>query len=90
MDFTWTFLQMLFVLLVVCAGAVFILKFLLPRFMGNQHSNKGGHFELISRYALDLRRALYLVRIGKRFFVLGGAEQGLHLLTEISKDEIEK
>lgn len=81
---------MLLVLLIVCAGAVFLLKFFLPRFIGNQRANKEGHFELVSRYALDLRRALYLVRVGKRFFVLGGAEQGLNLLTEISQNELEK
>lgn len=88
MDFTWQFLQMLLVLLLVCLGAVVALRFFLPRMMGNKRWNKEGHFELISRYALDVRRALYLVRVGKKFFVLGGAEQGLHLLTEVSKDDL--
>lgn len=88
MDFTWQFLNMLFMLLVVCVAAFVILKFFLPRFLGNKRFNKDGHFELISRYSLDIRRALYLVRIGKKYFVLGGAEQGLHLLSEISKDDL--
>ena len=90
MDFTWQFLQMLFILLLVCIGAVLILKIFLPRFLGNKRFNKGGHFELIARYGLDVRRALYLVRVGKKYFVLGGAEQGLNLLAEVSKDELEQ
>ncbi len=79
---------MLLVLLVVCAGAVVVLRVVLPRMMGNKQWNKQGHFELIARYGLDMRKALYLVRVGKKFFILGGAEQGLHLLAEVSKDDI--
>lgn len=88
MDFTWAFLQMLLVLLIVCIGAVVALKFFLPRFLGNRRFNKGEHFELIARYCLDIRRALYLVRIGKKFFVLGGSEHGMNLISEVSKDEL--
>lgn len=88
MDFTWQFLNMLLMLLIVCVGAVVVLRFVLPRTMGNKKWNKEGHFELIARYGLDMRRALYLVRVGKKFFVLGGAEQGLHLLSEVSKDDL--
>lgn len=88
MDFTWQFLNMLFILLLVCVGAVVALRFVLPRMMGNKRFNKSGHFELLARYSLDFRRALYLVRVGKKYFVVGGAEQGLHLLSEISKDDL--
>lgn len=90
MDFTWQFLNMLLVLLVVCVGAVILLRFFLPRWMGNKRWNKDGHFELIARYALDMRRALYLVRVGKRYFVLGGAEQGMNLLSEMAPSELEE
>lgn len=89
MDFTWQFLNMLLMLLLVCVAAVVALKFFLPRMMGNKRFNQGGHFELIARYTLDLRRALYLVRVGKRYFVVAGAEQGLHLLSEISPADLE-
>lgn len=75
-------------LLLVCVGAVVALRFLLPRFLSNKRFNKGGHFELIARYGLDMRKALYLVRVGKRFFVLGGAEQGLRLLSEIDPSDL--
>lgn len=88
MDFTWQFLNMVLILLVVCVGAVVLLRFFLPRWMGNRRWNKNGHFELISRYALDMRRALYLVRVGKRYFILGGADQGIHLLSEVSPDDL--
>ena len=75
-------------LLIVCAGAVVVLRFILPRMMGNKRWNKEGHFELISRFGLDIRKSLYLVRVGKKFFLLGGAEQGLHLLSEVSEEDL--
>jgi len=42
---------------------------------------------LISRFGLDFRRTLYLVRVGKRYLVLGGTDQNVQLLTELSPGE---
>ncbi|OGQ05548.1 MAG: hypothetical protein A3F82_02620 [Deltaproteobacteria bacterium RIFCSPLOWO2_12_FULL_44_12] len=87
MDFTWLFLQMLLALVVVCVGAILILRFVLPRLAFAKKWQKDGHFELISRFGLDFRRTLYLVRVGKRYLVLGGTDQNVQLLTELSPGE---
>ncbi|MDP2599985.1 MAG: flagellar biosynthetic protein FliO [Deltaproteobacteria bacterium] len=89
MDFTILFLQMLFALVVVCAGAVLLLKYVLPRISGAKKWQKNGHFELVSRFTLDYKKTLYLVRVGKKHLVLGGAEHNLTLLKEWEQSEIE-
>lgn len=89
MDFSWLFLQMLVALVVVCLGAVLILRYVIPRLAWTKKWQRGKDFELVSRFGLDPRHVLYLVRIGKRFFALGGGEKGVSLLTEVPKEEME-
>ncbi len=79
---------MLFALLVVCAGAVVVLKYLLPRMSGLKKWQKGDTFELVSRFNLDYKRTIYLVRVGKKYLVLGGAEGGLQLLAELPEGDV--
>jgi flagellar biogenesis protein FliO len=42
----------------------------------------------VGRLPLDGRRAVYLVRVDKRVFVLGASEAGLSKLGEIDGDEL--
>ena len=88
MDFTWLFIQMLATLAVVCIVAVLILRFVLPKLSWARKWQKTGNFELVDRFGLDYKRALYLVRVGKKHLVLGGTDQNLSLLTEISHEEL--
>jgi flagellar biogenesis protein FliO len=48
----------------------------------------GGPLELVGRLPLDGRRAVYLVRVGKRVLVLGAGDQALTSLAELSADEL--
>lgn len=87
MDFTWLFLQMLLALVVVCVAAILVLRYLLPKLSWAKKWQKGNQIELVARYGLDPGCAVYLVKIGKRFFALGGGEQGLQVITEVSSEE---
>ncbi|MDO8527191.1 MAG: flagellar biosynthetic protein FliO [Deltaproteobacteria bacterium] len=89
MDFTWLFIQMLIVLVVVCVGAVVVLRYVLPKMSWAKKWQKSGHFELIDRFGLDNKRTLYLVRVGKKYLVVGGGEQSLNLLAELPHAEVE-
>lgn len=87
MDFTWQFLNMLLMLVIVCVGAIVLLKFFLPRYLGQKRWNKNNQFEMVSRFPLDVKRALYVVRIGKRYCVLAGSEHGFTKVTDLSEEE---
>jgi flagellar biogenesis protein FliO len=48
-----------------------------------------GPVELVGRLPLDGRRAIYLVRVDKKVFVLGASEAGLRKLGELAGDDLD-
>jgi flagellar biogenesis protein FliO len=51
-------------------------------------SRAGGPLELLGRLPLDGRRAVYLVRVDKTVYVLGGSDAGLTKLGEVPSDTL--
>lgn len=47
-----------------------------------------GPIQLAGRLVLDARRAIYLVRIGETYFVVGASEAGLTKLGELGSDAL--
>lgn len=48
-----------------------------------------GPLHLVGRLPLDGRRAVYLVRVGEKVFVIGASEGGLDKLGELDESEVE-
>jgi flagellar biogenesis protein FliO len=87
-DFTWLFIKMLLVLAIVSIFALLILKYAVPHFGKTFH--KGQYFTVLGRYVLEPKKSLYLVSIGKRYLVIGAADNGISLITDVSKEEVEE
>jgi flagellar protein FliO/FliZ len=49
----------------------------------------GGPLALLGRMPLDGRRAVYLVKVGKKVLILGASEQSLTKLGELDEGEID-
>jgi flagellar protein FliO/FliZ len=49
----------------------------------------GGPLELLGRLPLDGRRAVYLIKVGKKVFVVGASEHAMTKLGEFAEDEID-
>jgi flagellar protein FliO/FliZ len=77
-------LQTVLTLLGVTALAAVIL--LVARRMGVGQAS--GPMDLVGRLPLDGRRAIYLVRVGERVFVVGASEAGLSKLGEVPGDTL--
>lgn len=88
MDFTTLFLQMLLALVVVCVAAVLILKYLVPRLSWAKKWQGHDRFEIISRFNIDPKHALFLVKVHRRFLLLGSSDSGLSLIKELEEGEI--
>jgi flagellar biogenesis protein FliO len=86
-DFTWLFIKMLLVLVVVCVSAIIFLKYILPRMGITRGGHRGRHFKVHGRYQLEPRKALYMVETGGRYLVIGCADHGINLITELSPEE---
>lgn len=48
-----------------------------------------GPLRLVGRLPLDGRRAIYLVRVDQKLFVLGASEAGLHKLGELDGEHLD-
>lgn len=89
-DFTWLFVKMLLVLAIVSIFAVLLLKYAVPRFgFFKPFHQKGRYFTVLGRYALEPKKSLYLVNIGKRYLVIGTADHGISLITEVTREDAE-
>ncbi len=77
--------ETLFSLLVIIGLASLVVMF--ARRTGLNRIN--GPMELLGRLPLDGRRAVYLVRVQSRVFVLAASEAGLRKIAELDKDSLE-
>ena len=89
-DFTWLFIKMLLVLGIVTVLAILILKYAVPHIGMVKRFQRGKYFRVRGRYVLEPRRSLYLIEVGGRYLVIGVADHGINLITEISAEEAEK
>lgn len=80
-------LRTLVVLAVVIALAYLSLR-LLRRFMGKGLlKGSGEEMTVLARTYIEPRRTLLLVKVGRRFFLIGSAEQGMILLAELTAED---
>jgi len=86
-DFTLLFLKMLFLLAVVCLVAILLLKFGAPRLAIFRRIASQGFAKVLARQALDQRKILYLVRIGKRYLVIGTADHAISPIAELTEED---
>lgn len=86
-DFTWLFIKMLLGLGIVTVAAILILKYAVPHINVMKKFQQGKYFTVLGRYALEPRKSLYLVNIGKRYLVIGVSDHGINLVTEVEEEE---
>lgn len=70
----------------VFAGALYLATMGLRRIGAT--GAEGGPLEILARKPLDARRAIYLVRVGRRVLVVGASDGGLTRLGSTSLDSI--
>ena len=87
----WSFVSMVLILAGVVA-AIYGLFFLLKRMSGQNYTDNN-LIRVLSTKTLSSTRAVHLLSLGKRYLLVGSAENGVNLLAEIddkeSRDEIE-
>lgn len=78
--------QSLLALVAVCILAWVVLRWSAKAGLG---IGRGEHLEVIERMALDARRSVVVVRVGKRMLLLGVGEQAApSLITELDPAEL--
>jgi flagellar biogenesis protein FliO len=60
---------------------------ILPRLGIARGNHRGRYFKVHGRYQLEPRKSLYVVEVGGRYLVIGSADHGINLITELSPEE---
>lgn len=81
-DFSWLFLKVIGAMIIVCAGAFFVIKYLLPRghFVRRAQSSE---IEVLERFPLEPKKNLYILKVAKKRILLGTTESSLSSLMEL-------
>lgn len=87
-DFTWMFLKMMVVLVVICIAAVLVLKYAVPRWGVFRRLSGGQIIKILARTSLDGRRNVWVVKVGERHFLLGAGDGGVNCLAELSAKDV--
>ena len=74
--YVFEMLRTLLALAGVCVLAWAVLRMLAKRGIGQPFAGKGDLVQVLQRVPLDARRALYVVRAGKRLLLVGVGESG--------------
>jgi len=86
-SYTAEIVRALIALAAVCLLAVFVVRSMARRGFGTR--SHSGAVKVIQRVALEPRRALYLVRAGSRFLLIGISEGGgPQLLAELDPETV--
>jgi flagellar biosynthetic protein FliO len=80
--------KLIFVLLGILVLAYFVLRFALPRMLGVDNTGSGP-ISLVARYSLEPRKSLYVVQVGKEFFLVGTSETNIQFLTSLDPGKLE-
>ena len=89
-DFTWLFIKMMVVLIVICVAAVLVLKYAIPRWGFLQKMAKGRLIRVLSRTSLGTRQQAWVIGVGSRYFLVGTGPSGLSCLAELSAKDVEE
>lgn len=87
-DFTSLFLSVSIALVLICFVAFAVLKWVLPRMVRAPFARKDGLIHIVARYALAPRQAIYLLKVGKKYVLLGSSDKGLSLLTPLDEGDL--
>jgi flagellar protein FliO/FliZ len=76
----------------IALGLVVALLYLtlrvMKRFMHTTVKGGGDRIRVMARTHLEQKKVLYIVAVGRRYFLVGSAEQGLAMLTELSEKDM--
>lgn len=86
-DFTWLFIKMVAGLVLVMGLAVVLFRVVIPKTRLAKLRHGTSWATVLAGIRVDQNRSLYLVKIMKRYFVLGAGEGALNLITELSATE---
>jgi len=89
-DFTYTFIKMVFAMVVVIALALLLIRYVLPKLAFARVQGRGGDVQITDRIALDARKSVVILKVDGKRYLIGVSENYIGTLAQLqSKDENE-
>ncbi len=86
-DFTWLFLKTIIAMVVVIALAMFVLRYLLPRITQRRPRGLQTDLEIVDRFPLDSKKALFVLRVEGRRLLIAASEHYVGFIAELGRDD---
>ncbi|MBU4484719.1 flagellar biosynthetic protein FliO [bacterium] len=86
-DFTWLFFKTMAALIVVCLGAIFVLKYAVPRTKFFRKTKDGKDISILDRMDLAPKKQLYVVKVQEKHILLGVSEHNVNYICDLEKTE---
>lgn len=87
-DYIASLLRTMLALAAVCGLAYLLLGKLLPKLMKIAPANATGIISVVDRLPLDQRRAVYVIRAGQSYFLVGITDQGMTMLSRLDESDV--
>lgn len=90
-QFGWMFVKMIGVLAILVILLLFVGRYLLPRLGKGRWAigQKGRLISVVDRFALEPRKNIYLLKVAKKYLLVGTGDHSIHALTELEKEDVE-
>src|SRR5689334_8891331 len=86
-EFT-SLLELVLVLIGILVLAYVVLRYVLPKLYGTEQL-RSGPMTVVARYSLEPRKNLYIVQVGKEYFLVGTSETNVQFLTSLESATVE-
>ncbi len=85
-DFTWLFVKVIFVMVLVCAAAFGVIKYVIP----HSHlirKNKNSKIEILDRLSLEPKKNLYVLKVAQKILLVGITDHSMQTLVEFDQKD---
>lgn len=91
LQFGWMFVKMISVLAILVIILLLVGRYLLPRLGRGRWAigQKGKLISVVDRFALEPRKNVYLLKVAKKYILVGTGDHSVHALTELAKEDVE-
>ncbi len=87
MSFGWLFVKTILAMIFILAMAFGFIRYLLPKLQG-QVMKSSSRIQVIDRAGLEPRRALYVVKVGKKAALLSSSESGVTKVMDLDPEDL--
>jgi flagellar biogenesis protein FliO len=86
LDYSWLFIKVMAAMVLVCVGAVLVIKYVLPRSHFVRRA-QDSQIEIVERFTLEPKKNLYILKVAEKLVLIGSTETSLSSLLELGETE---